>query len=90
MAFSTAELAELEALLAASDGGPQLVAQYRERFPGKSITRCDASDLGGEEPYKRFPGLELFFLDSRDHCAHITKDPADATGVVLAKTRSPS
>lgn len=87
MAFSTAELAQLEALLAASDGGAGVAAEFRARFPGRSLTRCDVSDMGADEPYRRFAALDLYLVDGRDHCWHITADPGVATGVVLAKHR---
>jgi hypothetical protein len=90
MAFSTTELAELVTLLAASDGGSALAQQYRERFPSRSLTRCDSSDMGAEEPYRTFPAVDLYLVDGRDHCWHITSDPLTATGVVLARRRRPT
>lgn len=89
MPFSTTEMAELETLLAASDGGPQVSQQFRERFPGRSLTRCDASDMGTDEPYRRYPAWELYLVDGRDHCWHLTQDPSAATGVVLARRKLP-
>jgi hypothetical protein len=86
MAFSTSELAQLETLLAGG-GGAQLAAGFREQFPGRSLTRCDASDMGAEQPYRRYAELDLYFVDGRDHCWQITADPAVATGVVLARHR---
>jgi hypothetical protein len=85
MSFTATELTQLESLLAAGDGGPQLVAEFRSRFPGRSLTRCDVSDMGAEAPFRQFSQVDLYLVDGRDHCWHITGDPALATGVVLAK-----
>ncbi len=87
MSLTAAELSQLESLLATSEGGPQLVREFRERFPGRSLTRCDESDMGAEEPFRRFDAVDLYLVDGRDHCWHITADPELATGVVLATRR---
>lgn len=87
MSLTATEVSQLESLLAASDGGAQLVQQFRERFPGRSLTRCDESDMGAEEPFRRFDALDLYLVDGRDHCWHITGDPQTATGVVVARRR---
>jgi len=87
MSFTAADLTQLESLLAESDGGPQVVAEFRSRFPGRSLTRCDASDMDTERPYKQFAKVDLYLVDGLDHCWHITSDPERATGVVLAKRK---
>ena len=85
--FTPAELSELDSLLAGSDGGSQVDVDFRRRFPGRSVTRCDLSDLESEVPYRHYAAFDLFFLDGRDHCWRITADPACATGIVLARRR---
>lgn len=87
MSFTATELSQLETLLAASDGGPHVVSEFRSRFPGRSLTRCEAGDMGAEEPFRRFAAMDLYLVDGRDHCWHLTGDPALATGVVLAQHR---
>lgn len=83
--FTAEELSQLESLLAQSDGGQALVAEFRSRFPGRSLTRCDVSDMGAERPFRRFAAVDLYLVDGRDHCWHIANDPAVATGVVVAR-----
>lgn len=85
--LTASELSQLEQLLATSDGGPLLTQEFRNRFPGRSLTRCDASDMGSEEPFRRFAAVDLYLVDGRDHCWQITADPSAATGVVLASPR---
>jgi hypothetical protein len=87
MPFTSSEIAQLRTLIADSDGGPQLTGEFRRQFPGRSLTRCDQSDMGAETPYAQYPQLDLYFVDGRDHCWQITGDPTLATGVVLAKRK---
>jgi hypothetical protein len=88
MAISDQELKEIEALLASDVGGSQLVAEFRRRFPGLSLTRCAASDVDQEAPYRRYPGIDLHLVDRSDHCWRMTPDPARASGVVLASRKA--
>lgn len=83
MAISEQALAGIEALLAAGEG----TAEFRRRFPGLSLTRCDASDMSGQTPFRRYPKFDLYLVDGRDHCWQITPDPARATGIVVAARR---
>lgn len=78
------ELAEIEQVLASSDAAPQAYGELRRRFPHLACIRCEASDVT-ETPYRSFAAFDLHLLDSTDHCAAITDDPARATGIVLAK-----
>lgn len=84
MALAAGELAEIEAALAAPDAGFQTYAALRQRFPHLVWVRCDASDVT-ETPFRSFREFDLHLLDSADHCALITADLAQATGIVLAK-----
>ena len=83
MALAASELAEIERMLA-SEMAPQAHLELRQKFPHLAWIRCDASDVT-EEPYRSFREFDLHLLDSADHCAQITDDPARATGLVLAK-----
>ncbi len=85
MPFTAAEVAQLESLLALSDGGSQAALDFRSRFPGCSLTRCDASDMGTDQPFRRFAAFDLYLVDGRDHCWRLTDDPVTATGVVWAR-----
>jgi hypothetical protein len=82
--FTSDELRQLEALVASAPSSLSMT-EFRSHFPGHTLTRCDVSDMGDEEPYRRFPAVHLYLVDGRDHCWHITNDPACATGVVLAE-----
>lgn len=85
MPFSDEEMTGMETLLREAANLPQAVAQFHCLFPGKSVTRCDLSDMGAESAYRHFEAFDLYLVDGRDHCWRITGDPAAATGIVLAR-----
>ncbi len=64
-----------------------IVAEFRAKFPGVSLTRCDASDMGGEVPVGSKGGFDIYLVDGRDHCWKITDSIENATGVVLAERK---
>lgn len=82
--ISPDDLARLGNLLALPPAEGNPLADFRSRFPGLSLTRCDASDMGGEAPYREYPSFNLYLVDGRDHCWRLTGDPVAATGVVVA------
>ena len=84
MALGDNELNEIAQVLAAPGADAELFAELRRRFQHLSWTRCDASDLA-EEPFRSYGRFDLHLLDSSDHCAQVTSDPARATGVIVAK-----
>ncbi len=84
MALAESELAEIEQALAAPDAASLAYAALRGKFPHLAWIRCDASDVT-ETPFRSFREFDLHLLDSVDHCAQITDDPARATGIVLAR-----
>ena len=77
-------LTRLEAALSPPDADPVALAGFRRDFPGLSLTRCDVSDLGVEQPFRQYQRFNLYLVDASDHCWRLTADPARATGVVVA------
>lgn len=84
MALAAGELAEIEKVLSAPDAASQAYVELRKRFPHLSWIRCDAADVT-EPPFRSFREFDVHLLDSSEHCAQITADPACATGMVLAR-----
>jgi hypothetical protein len=78
------DLVRIDGLLAAPPAVPNPFADFRSRFPGLSLTRCDAEDMSGEEPFRAYAKFDLYLVDGRDHCWRITNDPDAATGIVVA------
>ncbi len=80
-------LAQIEALLAAPDAELSAFADFRQRFPGVSYTRCDPSDVDGENPYKEFTRFSLYLVSAVNHCVTMTRDPAVATGIIVVENQ---
>ncbi|WP_461579820.1 hypothetical protein [Thiobacillus sp.] len=78
------DLVRIDGLLATPATGSNLLSDFRSRFPGISLTRCDAFDMRDEQAFREYPTFNLYLVDGRDHCWHITRDPNAATGIVLA------
>jgi hypothetical protein len=85
--LSTENLAQIEALLAAPDADAAVLQDFRQRFPGVSLTRCDPSDVDGERPYKEFPRFTLFLVSAVNHCVTMTRDPSIATGIIVVQNK---
>ncbi len=83
--MESVDLEALDVLLAAA-GDPDGAA-LRARFPRLTVTRCDAADLA-ESPYRSYPGFDLHLVNGAGHCWQLTPDPAQATGIVLARRAS--
>jgi len=81
--LSTENLAQIEALLAAPDADASVLQDFRQRFPGVSLTRCDPSDVDGERPYKEFARFTLYLVSAVNHCVTMTRDPSIATGIIV-------
>lgn len=82
MPVTADELVAIEQLLCSADADAQVFAELRQRFSHLTWTRCDASDVT-EIPFRSYPRFDVHLLDSAGHCAHVTEDPASATGIIL-------
>ena len=56
----------------------------RGSLRGLTITGCSEDDLT-EEPFREEPAYLLYLVDSKDHCWKMTREPANATGIVIAE-----
>ena len=84
MSLSADDLTEIDTMLVEPDADALSFVEFRRRFPHLSWTRCDASDVT-ETPFRAYEHFDIHLLDSADHCAQITSDPAHATGIILAR-----
>lgn len=84
MAITIEHLREIDRLLATSQADGATVASLRGLKPGVTATRCDASDMADEIPFRSYAHCDLYLLDGRDHCVRVTADPAVATGLIIA------
>jgi hypothetical protein len=88
--LSPDKLAEIEALLSAPDADASALADFRQRFPGVSFTRCDPTDVDGEKPYKEFTKFNLYLVSAVNHCVTMTRDPEVATGIIIVPNKAAS
>lgn len=86
MALTAKEISEIDGLLSPPEADGGAVAGLRERFPQLSLTRCEASDVDADEPFRRYPHFDLYLVDGANHCWELTSDPDRATGILLART----
>lgn len=86
MALTERELALIDGLLSPPDADNGAVADLRSRLPALSFTRCDASDVDADEPFRSYPRFHLYLVDGASHCWQITSDPDRATGLLVART----
>ncbi|WP_211115144.1 hypothetical protein [Nitrospirillum amazonense] len=86
MALSVEDLGTLDAVLSAAS--EDAFATLRRQLPHLAWTRCDASDVA-EDPFRRYGGFDVHLLDGSGHCVRLTAEPADATGVLLARRVGP-
>jgi hypothetical protein len=84
MAITLEQLHAIDTLLASARADSRTLSSLRDLAPGLSATRCDATDIRDETPFRKYESCDLFLLDGRDHCVRITNDPAAATGVIVA------
>jgi len=82
--ISADDLVRIDGLLATPSAGGNPLTDFRGAFPGLSLTRCDAYDMRDEQAFREYPGFNLYLVDGRDHCWHITQDMNAATGIVVA------
>lgn len=88
MSIGAEDWKQVELALAGDAAAPNAVAQLRRALPRLSLTRCDASDVP-ETPYRSFPRFDVHLIDAADHCARITTDPEQATGLIVAVRKAP-
>ncbi|WP_313519401.1 DUF6129 family protein [Pseudomonas sp.] len=63
----------------------QRLAELRLAFPGLSVTLCSDNDVPPKlQPVRGSEAFSLYLVDAREHCASLTNDAQNASGVVLA------
>jgi hypothetical protein len=90
MALSQQDLAAIDALLAAPDADASALTALRQRLPKLTLTRCDASDIDAETPFRAFARFTVYLVDGADHCWTLTTDPDRATGLVVVQHKVPA
>jgi hypothetical protein len=87
MALTDEGLKQIQSLLESEAPASDRVASVRQAFPNLSLTRCDASDMDTETPVLETSAFNVYLLDTSEHCVRITRNPAAATGLIVADRR---
>jgi hypothetical protein len=90
MALSDQDLIAIDVLLADPDADASALAALRRQLPKLTLTRCDASDIDAETPFRAYPRFTLYLVDGADHCWTLTSDPDRATGLVVVQHKVPA
>ena len=86
--MSANELVRIDEMLATRGGDLPAMADFRRVLPGLSMTRCDESDVAGEQVFREYPLCKLYLVDGNNHCWQLTQDPTVATGIVVTRKES--
>ena len=86
--MSADELVRIDEMLATQGAELPAPAHFRGILPGLSMTRCDESDLSGEQVFREYPQCKLYLVDGNNHCWQLTQDPTVATGIVVTRKES--
>ncbi len=62
-----------------------LIADLKSQFQDFHFTYCMDDDMGAYEPSVEANGFNIYFVDSSNHCATLTRSPDNASGMVLAE-----
>lgn len=82
----TAEILEQIAVTVEQQGLSEATLQaLRHNWQGVHFTYCLDDDVHYPKPYAAYRGFNLYLVDGREHCLHLTNDLQCATGVVLAE-----
>jgi hypothetical protein len=84
MAINPETAEQIQSMLTASATTAERIASVRTNITGLSITRCDASDMDAEQPWFEATDLNVYLIDTSDHCVRITNAPQQATGLIIA------
>lgn len=65
--------------------GETLVQQLRQQYTGIHFTYCFDDEIVVIQPVLKRSYFNVYLVDGREHCLHLTSDYQAATGLVLAE-----
>lgn len=63
----------------------QALAELRSRYADYHFTYCMDDDMDAHTPAIERSQFNIYFVDSADHCAKLTRDPNNGSGFVFAE-----
>ncbi len=85
MAITAEQLTHVARLTLSAGSVREAVSAVRDTLPGLRVSAIDAFDMRGEEPALRIGERNLYLMESDGHCWSVTRDPAQAAGIVLTQ-----
>ena len=61
------------------------ISELRKQYQNYHFTYCMEDDMDAHIPAIERTGFNLYFVDSADHCAKLTRDPEQGSGFVFAE-----
>lgn len=62
-----------------------VISELRGHYKNYHFTYCMEDDMDVHTPAIERAGFNLYFVDSADHCAKLTRDPQQGSGFVFAE-----
>ena len=78
------QLTDIARLATVSGVNPATLTQLRRIYPGVYFATCLDDDINTVEPVLNGGEFNVYLVDGRQTCLHLTTDTQKATGVVLA------
>lgn len=66
----------------------EAAADLRRTLPALRVSVVDALDMRGESPVLNLERCKVFLMQSDGHCWSVTRDPAEAVGIVLVEAEA--
>jgi hypothetical protein len=78
------QLTDIARLASAEGVNPETLTRLRRIYPGVYFTSCLDDDINTVDPVLNGEDFNVYLVDGRQMCLHLTTDAQYATGVVLA------
>lgn len=62
-----------------------VISDLRAQYKDYHFTYCMEDDMDAHTPAIESRDFNVYFVDSADHCAKLTRDPAHGSGFVFAE-----
>jgi hypothetical protein len=79
------QLADIIGQVEAQGLNDATLARLRDRYPTLHFTRCLDEEINHIQPVQEGLGFNVYLVDSREHCPHLTDDFDNANGLALAE-----
>lgn len=86
--IESSQIAQIVEIVRRAGLNAPTLAALREHFTDLHFTHCLDDELGADAPFVADETFNLYLVDGRAHCLTLTRDPACATGLLLAEVEA--